>query len=321
MKTGRGSGGNYPHFERFTMANYRAIRYQAPGKNATSLDPHMYLIATFMLYFAAVTSRCDAQSVVIDSGNDLYLKNFAGNSIPVNSIPSDMSPAMRATELKLAMPTPPNWRNEMPVTALVDLLNTAGIFASLHESAVDNNLDPDRRIRLGLHNASREDNLRFMLDSFQCDFSIDISGRVTIASEDFLVENPISVTFDITSIPADPDGIIELIEETVDPDSWEANGGIGRMRFLKTGQRCLLTITTTWRNMTRVRRLMESVHGMSGPGDISWSALHGGLSGGSTILELPEHLKPPHTRYSGEYRNRGGGGFGGSGAGLGGGVF
>jgi hypothetical protein len=302
----------FPGFERAFMTRKPAKNRRRVMLNGAAARCPMYVFATGLLYCAAITNTGYAQSTVLDTGNDLSPFGYAGRSNPVDSIPSDLSPATRATELRIAMPTPSNWRNEMPLEALIDSMNAAGIPTCLHESAHDNNLESVRRVRLGLHNASIGDNLRFMLDCFECDFTIDISGRIMIAADDFLVENPLFVTFDITHIPADPDEIVETVEETIDPDSWEANGGTGRMRTLNSGQRTLLTITTTWRNMTRARQLLGSIHGMSRVGDVASSNFRELLSGGSTPVELPEYLKPHHLRYGRGYGGReGGGGFGG----------
>ncbi len=54
---------------------------------------------------------------------------------------------------------------------------------------------------------------------------------------------------------ADFDELIELIEETIDPDSWEANGGTGRMRAFPST--LSLIVTTTQENQDRIQDLLK----------------------------------------------------------------
>ncbi len=65
------------------------------------------------------------------------------------------------------------------------------------------------------------------------------------ASQYFLIEEVISAE----------EQLIELIQEIVDPDSWEANGGTGRMQVM-TGK---LFVVTTCENQRRVKALLDEL--------------------------------------------------------------
>ena len=74
--------------------------------------------------------------------------------------------------------------------------------------------------------------------------------------------------------------------------------------------------------MARTRRLMASVQAMSRAGDVSLNSFRELVPGGSTVVELPEYLKPHHLRYErGFGQGDWGYGQGAGGSGMGGGIF
>lgn len=304
-----------------------------PATDSATL-PLLYVLAVALLQFAAVPmERLQAQSAVIEMPNSGGPATMA--IVSDEGIASDLTQALLATEARLVEPTPVYWRDEIAMGQLLDWMNSAGIPIHLHESAIDNDLNETTRVRMALHYATLQQNLQFVLDLYQCGMTIDHMGQIKIASVDYLIENPTTVTQDITSIPADPYELVETIQEIVDPDGWEENGGTGRMRLIQSGQHRLLVVTNTYRNQVAVRHLLRSLkrmaYGTTKPAPMPLSPTMGGsLVLGTGLDYLPWQLeygaRDPRF-YGGGF---GGGGFGGGaggggggvgGGGLGGGVF
>ncbi len=262
-----------------------------------------------------------AQSTVVSIDRDAEIP-LNGQSLTVDRVPSDLSPTIKAVERRLANATPETWRSEMPMEELMFFMSRAGYRVYLSESAHDSNLDESGIIRLALHNASMDENLRFALNAFQCDYTILDSGTIMIASVDEMIENPVNVTFDITNLPQDPYLVAETIEETIDPDGWEANGGTGRIRAVVSNDRRLIVVSSTYQNTRQIRRQLGTFSAMAGATGLP--ATQDLLAGASTPVQMPDAYDD--TGYDRGFRNgRGrGGGFGGGGqggGGLGGGVF
>jgi hypothetical protein len=259
---------------------------------------------------------CSAQSspVLLDVGSDT-LQNR--QSMTVDRVPGDLSPTVRVVERQLAQATPESWRSEMSVNDLRFAMSRTGLRVYLDESARDSNLDESAIIRLALHNASVDENLRFALHAFQCDYTILDSGTIVIASEDELIDRlQTRITFDITNLPQDPQMVAQSLQESIDPDGWEDYGGMGRIQVVASSSRHLLVVSNTYQNTRQVRRLLDSFSAMSGA--TGMPATQRLLAGASTPVQLPDDYQG-----AGEgavVGSRGNGrGFGGSG--LGGGVF
>ena len=270
-----------------------------------------------------VSAEISAQSTIIQLPSP-----SPATSVDVNQprIPNSFTLQQKDVEARLAAPTPAAWRSEKSMGNLVNMMNRSGFQVLLDESAADNNLDEHTVIRLALHNASIETNLRFALRLFQCDFLITESGILVILSYDAALDfdNMSRVTYDISRIVNHYDDLrelINLVQETVDPDSWDDNGGMGRQHATDSKKGFLLTVTQTFKNQRRVRQLLDTTLALGGGAvPLNDSQVH--LAGSSRPVKLPEE-------YLALRRNRRGmalpgsgttGGFGG-GAGLGGGVF
>lgn len=270
------------------------------------------VVAILCVLLLVISSNAQSTVVSIDRDAEVPLN---GQSLTVDRVPSDLSPTIKAVERRLANATPETWRSEMPMANLMFFMNRAGYRVYLSESAVDNNLDNQSPIRLALHNASIDENLRFALNAYQCDYSILDSGTIVIASYDEFIENPETVTFDTTNLPLDPDQVVDAIEETIDPDGWEANGGTGRISVVKSNDRKLLVVTNDYQNIRQIRRQLGTFSAMTGARGLP--ATQELLAGASTPVQLPGASD------ENEYDRgiRGGRGGRGGGAGLGGGVF
>lgn len=239
-----------------------------------------------------------------------------------NRIPSDLSTAYLQAEVRLKQPTPPTWRNEMPMGELIRMMTSAGLRIKLDESARDNNLDEEARIRLSLHNASVSENLQFALKVFQCDIRITEEGTIELMSEDALLDTLDRATYHVRHLVRDYDQLeelMDLLQGTIDPDSWEANGGVGRMSTFQSSNGMMLTVTQTYRLQVEIRKQLVTLSQLGGGAAMTANYQAGSPS---QSVQLPgEYLARRRDRYGMNLPGSGTtSGFGGGG-GLGGGVF
>ncbi|MGI9519631.1 MAG: hypothetical protein ACR2NP_21440, partial [Pirellulaceae bacterium] len=259
-----------------------------PGKFNRS---HYALVTSVVTCLWLAEATCQAQSTVVQLPDN----SIAALGIPsvVDSsgvVPNSASPLIQRSEALLERPTPPSWRAEMPMARLVSMMNQAGFQVLLHESAMDNNLDEDALIRLALHNASIDVNLRFALEPFQCDYLIDDSGVIVIMSDDTMLDNQVRYTYNISQLAQDYESgleVADLITETIDPDSWDENGGSGRIVVTGTGSGMMLTVTQIYRNQREVQQQLAAVQRM-GNGPVSSGPDVLSMGGASTSVLLPE---------------------------------
>ncbi len=102
-------------------------------------------------------------------------------------------------------------------------------------------------------------------------------GQWIITTEDFAEDHPSNRLYDVTpfsdleiSEPAygfgrlasPPNSLVELVEETVEPDNWISNGGLSTCRVVRTGGRCWLVVSapvmTQWKVQSLLNQLNES---------------------------------------------------------------
>ncbi len=265
-----------------------------------------------------------SQSTVISLENG----PVAGVSAAAERIPTNIPPQVRKTEEILDSPIPATLRGQIVVKALLRQLKSLGVSATVHESAMDNGFDEDAFITLTLGGQSIATNLRYTFDEFEVGYEIDRAGVMIIRSDDSLFDNLTEVIYDISSFTASPEPIMDNILETIDPDSWEENGGSGRMYNYSNHGRRLLVITSTYFNQREIRRQLNDIAKMSGSTmPIVQLDGFGTLGIGSSVVELPSPYVADRRRqggFGGGGGGFGGGGFGGGGrggGGLGGGVF
>lgn len=282
-------------------------------------------IGIVALQFLMFTHSICAQSSVIQLPGNASVIAATSESSP-NDFPSSVSEQVKRTEKLLRSPTPMEMCYESDVSQLLEQFREFGIQIVLDESAAENNLDEDTDVRLRLPGVAIDVNLRDMLKPYQCKYSINESGVVTILSEDANEELFIRLTYDISNIAGDFDGVDQLmglVQETIDPDSWEENGGNGRMYPVGTGNRMLLTISQTYRNQRQIRSQLGTIRQMSGGSWVKRGASAKPRAGTSSVVALPEktYLQRRKNRRGMSLPGSGStSGFGG-GAGLGGGVF
>lgn len=270
---------------------------------------------------------CYAQSTVIQLPGESPTDQAELQPMSQGVIPNSFTPQLRKAEQLMSQLTPQTWRSEKKAGNLVRMMNQAGLQVVLEESAADNNLHDETLLRLALRSASIHTNLRFALRPYQCDYVITDAGIIRIMSADEILDvaSMNTVTFDTSPIARDYDGadsIMNLIRNTIDPDYWEMNGGVGRMHLTTTRKGFLLTATQDYQHHRQVRQLLENTFALGGgavPGNDSMVA----FDGTSQPVRLPEE-------YLALRRNRRGmslpgsgttSGFGGGGAMRGGGVF
>ena len=278
-------------------------------------------------------------------GNNLpstYIPSSASTGFVVHRRVANSDPIAKVNaQNRMAQPTPLAWRQEMPFGRLVELMINSGLDVYVDESLADNNLGRQQLVRLALHSADLKTNLNFALAAYDCTYQINDAGIISLMSEDAAFENQVSTTYDLRLLVTDTVGAYEvenLLMETVDPDSWEANGGAARARTVKIGTRYSLTIVQTYQNQLKIQSLLDKIYSI-GDGAVQGiaSAYSSSVyddretfqaSSGSTPVLLPEQ----YTRLrenrrgmslpgSGSTSGFGGGGFGGGAGGLGGGVF
>ncbi len=270
-------------------------------------------------------SSAHAQSTVVQLPGQSQSESGLTSVVDAgDDVPSSVSSLVKRTETSLARPTPAAWRAEMPARRLLAMMNQAGFQILLHESAGDNRLDDDALIRMALHNASVAVNLRFALEPFQCDYLIDDSGVIVIMSEDALLDHLVRYTYNISQLAQDYDSALEvaqLITETIDPDSWDENGGTGRMVVTGVGSGMIMTVTQTYRNQREVQKQLASAIRM-GNGPVSSGLDVLSMGGASSAVLLPEEYLALRRNLRGMSLPGSGttSGFGG-GFGRGGGVF
>ncbi len=243
------------------------------------------------------------------------------------SLPNSLSPQLLRVESLLAAPTPNAWRSKMEVRQLVRLMNSASLPVVLDPSAADNQLQDTTPLRLALRNASIDSNLRFALRAFQCDYVITDSGVIRILSEDAMLQHDglSQVTYNIGRLARDYDraeGVMDLVGNAIDPDSWSDLGGIAYMHITNAKNGFLLTVTHTYQHQRQVRQLLASTVILGGGAADEIDPL-ASFDGTTQPVLLPEE-------YLALRRNRRGmslpgsgttSGFGGGGAIRGGGVF
>lgn len=259
-----------------------------------------------------------AQSTVVQSPESRSTFD-AAQSRSVDLIGTDWSPRLLAVQQALASPWPTTWPSDLQLAQLQDRLGQLGINIRVSESVNDNSLQPKNWLHLPLRQGSIDENLRFALYPYQCDYSITSQGTVEIGSSDHFQDNPARVTFDVSRIPQDPENLMDVIVESIDPGSWYENGGLGRVQLLGDRQRRLLVISNTYHNLRAVQQQLQTVASMS-DNRLSVSGWQNETAGISRPVELPgfyAHFADPGKRN----RESGGGFGGGGGAGLGGGVF
>lgn len=277
-------------------------------------------LAAVLIAFLFAASL-NAQSTVVSINRDAEVP-IDGQTLTVDRVSSDLSPTIKVVERRLASATPETWRSERTMGRLIRDMNQAGYRVFLHETAIDNNLDPDTVIRLALYNASIDENLRFVLNVFRCDYQILDSGTIVIASNDKIIEDPVRITFDITNLPQDPYLLADTIEETIDPDGWEVNGGTGRLKVVATNDRRLLVVVTTYQNLRQIRTQLGTFSKMTGAGGLPTTQnLFAGTSAPVTMSGTSDDRGYDRGYHSGRWGRGAGFGGGGGGGGLGGGVF
>ena len=165
---------------------------------------------------------------------------------------------------RLGQPTPESWMGARTMQSLILRMKESGFQVLLDESSSDNNLTDETEIQLPLAGESIDRNLRWVLREFSCDYSVSDDGVIEIYSDDALHDASVLQlrTYDIGPLTSDQDSaydIVDLISETVDPDSWEMNGGNHRLALSTLGNGYLLTVVCGYQHQRVVSDLLEDI--------------------------------------------------------------
>jgi len=340
----RGTRGNPPDSSKAMKRSFlRGRRLSEPlggpariARNTAATGAIMMLVPVLLF----TCHPCWAQSTVVrlpgaaESETDLAAEStlaasyesFSSLSHQKRGITNSLSAALRRSEQMLDAATPSAWRKQTTLGDLVDKMRRQGMQVLVDMSVTDNGVSEDSSIRLALQNASIGTNLRFALMAFDCDYLIKDTGVIQLLSIDEIlaIEHFTIATYEIGKLASNFENAFDVgrtIQESIDPDSWEENGGSGRINILPSKRGYLLTISHSYQTQRQVRQLLHNLLVLGGGESMGdFSSIDTGLA--SSPVRLPEE-------YLALRRNRRGmalpgsgttGGFGG-GSGLGGGVF
>ncbi|MGI9519145.1 MAG: hypothetical protein ACR2NP_18990 [Pirellulaceae bacterium] len=112
-----------------------------------------------------------------------------------------------------------------------DLGEKLGLQFLLHYSAEHGNLGADSLITLKLVDVRASSILNIMLDDYDCTYHID-DGIVLVISSDDIDDHMAREVFPVFDSQIKEERLMDVITYLVDPDSWEDNGGYGRIQCL-----------------------------------------------------------------------------------------
>lgn len=125
-----------------------------------------------------------------------------------------------------------------------------GLQFQVHFCAEDEGVDAKTLINARLANVRLAGVLKDMLEPHNCTWLVR-DGVIYVVSEDYAVEHPVTRVIDCTTILA----TIQPSEHLVEPDSWEENGGTGRIMVLN-GK---LVVVSTNEIIRQVEQLLEQL--------------------------------------------------------------
>ncbi len=134
---------------------------------------------------------------------------------------------------------------------LTDLEGLLGQRFLIHESAADNGLELDSFITFKLNKVRACTLIEMMLEEFSCTYHIQ-DGVVRILCRDRARDTLSRYVTDQSVGRGDIENLQNVIQEIVEPDSWEENGGTGRI--MNFGER--LVIAQTDHNIRQIRDLL-----------------------------------------------------------------
>jgi hypothetical protein len=211
-----------------------------------------------------------------------------GTSLAAQGVPETRNQNNRATENVLETKVLTVDLNEQRLGDVLEYLQAeSGLTFVLHDSANDNDLDRETPITLEMANTRLATVLSFLLDEYECTWRIE-DGVVELISEDAALQSEFQSVrvFDCGDLlqqihpmtvkrvagvfggsgspPRAPlleetisasQQLTHLITKTVDPASWEENGGEASM----VSFRGVLVVRQTSQNLTRISNLLEQL--------------------------------------------------------------
>jgi hypothetical protein len=245
-------------------------------------------------------------------------------SEPANNLPK----LFLETERILEKPLPTYIAGEIFFMDLKAKLASMGLQVMLNESAKDT-LSLDTELEIPAPGKSVDANLRLMLERYDCTYTVDRSGVIIILSVDDAESEMTNVTIDVTGMSDDFYDLVYVIQEAIEPDQWESNGGVGRAAPFQANEREFIAFEVPYQMLRKIREYFASLNTMGSTSDLKLQTAKMRYKG-STVVQLPG--MGSEDRYAKGRRRMdglgggdpatgpiGGGGFGGGG--LGGGVF
>jgi hypothetical protein len=189
-------------------------------------------------------------SYLLDSGpvrSSLYLSHDPKSLIALKlsePVPIKASGKILIEDLVLEL-------NEIGIPARIDRegLGTAGI-----DESVELDVPATGNIADSLAEAFRERNLTFTF----------FNNYLVITTKEEADSHLLTVVYDVTGVAKYSEALLDAIQTSIEPDSWEENGGVGTIERLTANGRTLMPISATYLMHREVEKFLADIVYMSG---------------------------------------------------------
>lgn len=174
--------------------------------------------------------------------------------------------AMLATYRKLSALRSHHLARELSFSDLETRLESLGIATVLDSPSLeDEGIADEDIIEFPAPSMSLERSLTYGLRKLACDWTIDHAGNLVIGSTYRMEEKLVAVTYDVTTHVegGDVDRLVDVITNTIAPDSWDDVGGPGTIQPYRLRSRQLLVVSSPLRVQMKTQRLLQSLHSLS----------------------------------------------------------
>ncbi|MFK7767085.1 MAG: hypothetical protein AB8B55_07670 [Mariniblastus sp.] len=242
-----------------------------------------YLLAVVLIFFflPALSRSSMAQTVPNANGQSRRtLNNYAGSVSsthsashslkasfrPTKTVPNSMSSEWNRWESILDSTRPDKFLGEMTAEELIVELSEIGLPLLLHNSAREDALSEDDEIELKLPGRTLRTRLLTALEEKNAIITF-CRDHISIISKDDAEEVPFlfMVTYDVSGFGTTPDAIVDIIQNSVSPDSWQDTGqGLGTAEKISVRGQDLLTVVQTYNNQMATLGLLNQFDQMTG---------------------------------------------------------